>query len=277
MVSGALVLAALLVMVIGFNVRDTDEEPAPLQVLLMVEDDTGVFVLQLRLGAQKALGELGGDLSSEVVDLDGLRSAGDDWPGRGFSGALVYIEDDLLRQTALQMLDDRGIPVVVIGSWDGSHTAVCQDETQLGVLAANLAGDCKSVWMAGGSTQARLAASDALGDRLVTEDAFDVMDAANCIIALDQQAALELCERKRSGGWQCAMVAVDPGETRAEQLEQGIVQTMLLASPYATGYRAAADALWQRPDRLYGMPYFSVDEAHMYDAENVKLVFPLLD
>lgn len=277
MVSGALVLAALLVMIIGFNVRDTGEEPARMQVLLMVEDDTGAFMLQLRLGAQKALGEMGCELSSEVVGLEDLGSAGDEWPGREFSGALVYIEDTLLRQTALEMLDNRGIPVVVIGSWDGLHTAVCQDEVQLGALAAELAGDCGAVWMTGGSAEARRAAADALGNRLAARDGFDVMDEENCVVVLDGQTALELCESKRSSGWKCAVVAVDPGETRAEQLEQGVVQTMLLASPYATGYRAAAEALWERSPQLYCMPYFSVNGENMYDAENVKLVFPLLD
>lgn len=272
-----MMLAALMIMLVGFNWQESSVETARKPILLILEHDTGAFMLQLRLGVQQAVEELGSELAVEVLGPDGRLSSQRDWAEYEFSGAVVCAEDAAVRETALQMLDSLKIPSVVINNWDNRHNAVCHNEAQLGELAAELAAEFDSVCLVGGSDEARQSAENRLGSCVVLEQEFDFSDMDAAVIALDEAAALEFCRGKAEEGWQCALIAVDTGETRAGWLEQGTVQALMLASPYAMGYRAAMDVLWEYEPKRIDMPYFAVDESNMYEAQNVKLVFPLLN
>lgn len=270
-----MIFAALIIMIVGFNVPEGSDTPSLRPVLLLVEDDTGAFLLQLRLGAQQAVSELGCDLTVEVVSPgDQLET---EWLERQFSGAVVYIEEETLRQSVLNQLDAAALPAVVIGSWNGKHTAVRQNETHLGELAAELAQGYDSILLTGAGADARKAIDTALGAKIVSEAQFNANAPGSCVIALDEASALAWCQRKGAQNLSCALISVDPGETRAEQMNQGIAQAYVLSSPYATGYQAVSEALWQRAPQLYEMSYFSVLPQTMYNAENVKLMFPLLN
>ncbi len=277
MVSASMVLLALCVMLIGFNLPEERAAPIPGPVLLLSEDDTGAFFRQLRLGAQKAVGETGGELITEMVRAADLSHLTAEWWTRSYRGAVVYIEDNDLRQAVLDALDAMNLPVVLIGCWDGKHSAVCWDESDLGRQAAALAANAEKICVVGGSTGARDAALAALGTRATAWDGLDLASPAQAIVALDQASMLALCTQKAASGWQCALYGLDPGEMRVSVLEDGVAQALLFGSPYAAGYRAASEALATPGANLYSMAHFTVLPENMYDAQSVKLVFPLLN
>ena len=95
-------------------------------------------------------------------------------------------------------------------------------------------------------------------------------------MALDEETAVRLLQEKSEGQWTQPLILVNPGEGAASWLESGQVQAAVLPSPYATGYIAASQALWSENAQKYRAPAFIVTPENMYDAQNVKLVFPLL-
>ncbi len=275
--SASMVFLALLVMLVSFGMREKRAVPVPAPVLLLAEDDTGAFFRQLRLGAQKAVSEAGTELITEMIRADNLTRTAENGAIRSVSGAVVYVEDAALRQRMLDILDASGIPVVLIGCQDENHASIYWSDEDLGRCAAALASQAKAVYIAGGSESARRAAQETLGARAVAREALNFSSPEAAIVALDAATTLELCQEKTAAGWQCALYGVDPGESRVACLEEHAAQALLFASPYAAGYKAALEAVTAVWQPRQAMAWYPVWAQHMYDAQNVKLVFPLLN
>ena len=151
-----------------------------------------------------------------------------------------------------------------------------QDGAQFAALASGAAAKAERVLCLGGGKALRRATRSALRSRWLDAQPVDP-DADFCaVIALDEEAAARLVGEKAEGLWTQPLILVNPGEGAASWLESGQVQAAVLPSPYATGYIAASQALWSENAQKYRAPAFIVTPENMYDAQNVKLVFPLL-
>ena len=272
--AAVIVAAALLVMMVGFRTPQARKETAQQSVLLLVEDDTGAYFMQLQQGIRKALSERNCSLTTELALQSGRLST--EWQGREYSGALVFIEDEAVRRSALDAMAENRIPTVTIDSWDGLHSTVCQDETAQARLLADAVGGAERVYVCGGGETLRQSARIALGERFAEDGAPSAGE--NCAVAaLDSEAAQRLIEEKSAGLWDAPLIAVAPVELSAAWLESGLVQALVIPSPYAAGYIAASRALWSEDASEWKSPAFIVRPEDMYDAQNVKLVFPLLN
>ncbi len=276
-ISASMVLLALLVMLVSFGMKEERPVPAPAPVLLLTEDDTGAFFRQLRLGAQKAVSEGNTELITETIRADDLAQTCENGTLRSFSGAVVYIENEALRRRVLELLDAAGIPVVLIGCQVENHASIYWSDEDLGRCAAELASEAKAVYIAGGSENARRAAQETLGERAVSWETLDFASPDAAIVTLDAATTLELCQEKSASGWRCTLYGVDPGESRVACLEENMAQALLFTSPYAAGYKAALETVTAGWQPRQAMAWYPVWAQNMYDAKNVKLVFPLLN
>lgn len=269
----ALILAALCVMVLGLRVREEPAADVQRPVLLLTQEDTGAYFMQLRLGIQKALEEQNCTLTTQIVDPDAL--SGSLPGGLEYCGALIYVRDETLRREALQSARRQGVRAALIDAHEEGFPSVEQDAQQYAELAACASAKADRVICLGGGEALRKSAKSVFRSRWLDAGAAEL--GADCaVIALDGEAAARLVQERALGRWTHPLILVDPGEGASEWLESGHVQAAVLPSPYATGYIAASEALWSDGAQRYRAPAFIVTPENMYDAQNVKLVFPLL-
>ena len=273
-VSMALILAALCVMLVGLRAREESAPAAQRPVLLLTQEDTGAYFMQLRQGILKALDEQNCTLSTQIAEPAAMTDAL--WGGIEYRGVLIYIQDEALRRQALRSARGQGLPAALIDAHEEGVPSVEQDGAQFAALASGAAAKAERVLCLGGGEALRKATRSALRSRWLDAQSVDP-DADFCaVIALDEEAAARLVREKAEGLWTQPLILVNPGEGAASWLESGQVQAAVLPSPYATGYIAASQALWSENAQKYRAPAFIVTPENMYDAQNVKLVFPLL-
>ncbi len=279
------VLGALGLMWWGFAVSPrAPKAPAPPRALLLVEDDTGTYPMQLRKGLQEALQERGSSLRSERL---GDVVTGD---------PALYQEVDLVYllcaqpQRALSAMADAHPPVVVIGQETAGHVCVLADQEDGGWQAGlhlALTRPAKPVLLVGDElrplqAQRLRGALRGLGDYsaqvlpLAQALQADLGD-FSAVLALSGEATQALADLP---GAIPPLYGFDaPGEQVA-LLESGRLQGMVADNPYALGYLAGSMVdLARREDQTPFLrlgPMRLVTPDTLYDAENVKLMFPLL-
>ena len=267
-----LILAALCVMILGLRAQ---EEPAAAQrsVLLLTQEDTGAYFMQLRQGIQKALEEQDCTLTTQTVDPAAITDPL--WGGLEYSGVLIYIKDEALRREALRGVSRQGMRVAIIDAHEEGFPSVAQDEQRYIELAANASAHAERVICLGGESL-RKTAKAVFRSRWLAAATVSPETERCAVIALDGETAERLVREKADGLWAHPLILVDSGESTAAWLESGQVQAAVLPSPYATGYIAVSQALWNGNGKRYRAPAFIVTPENMYDARQVKLVFPLL-
>lgn len=277
-VSALLLISVLFLMLFGFDMPSTDTATPRNPVLLLVEKDTGAFVMQFRQGAQAAASEQGWELQTEVVSMADFQSDVLRFENRSFSGALLLVEDSALQKQALTRLADLGITAVLVDAIDSAYRCVATDKVQKAALAASYALPFDTVYLMGGDDAMQAAALAELSPRQVCLGGEIAPARQNaCVLALDEATAVALGLEKQSGRWQHPLICSDPGEdTRVTWLEDGTAQAMIFESPYAMGYEAAAVALWSDAPAAFLTASTLVTKETMYAPESVKLVFPLL-
>ena len=273
-VSLLLILTALCVMLLGL--RSQEESAAGIQrpVLLLTQRDTGAYFMQLRQGILKALEEQNCTLSTQIAEPAAMTDVL--WGGREYSGVLIYIQDETLRRQTLRSAREQGMPIALIDAHEEGVPSVEQDGAQYAALASGAAAKAERVICLGGSEPLRKAAKSVLRSRWLDAQSVDPGAASCAVMALDEETAVRLLQEKSEGQWTQPLILVNPGEGAASWLESGQVQAAVLPSPYATGYIAASQALWSENAQKNRAPAFIVTSENMYDAQNVKLVFPLL-
>ena len=107
-VSMALILAALCVMLVGLRAREESAPAAQRPVLLLTQEDTGAYFMQLRQGILKALDEQNCTLSTQIAEPAAMTDAL--WGGIEYRGVLIYIQDEALRRQALRSARGQGLP-----------------------------------------------------------------------------------------------------------------------------------------------------------------------
>lgn len=270
----SLILAAFCVMLLGLRAQESPPAAAQRSVLLLTQEDTGAYFMQLRQGVQKALEEQDCALTTQIVDSaaisDALRG------GTEYSGVLIYIKDEALRREALRAVSRQGLRAATIDAHEDGFPSVEQDVQQHVELAASASASAERVICLGGGEALRKAAKSVFRSRWLEAAAVSPEVTRCAVIALDDEAAARLVRERADGLWAHRLILVNPGENAAAWLESGQTHAAVLPSPYATGYIAAAQALWDEKGKRYRAPAFIVTPENMYDARHVKLVFPLL-
>lgn len=287
----ALICAALAAALIiwGFSADDSSRAPAQVQVqgaLLLVEDDTGTYLMQLRKGLQEAVQERGGTLS--VERLADLGTADRQTSYESFSALYLLSEKP---EDYLPALHGKGLPVIVLGKEVRGEVCVLPDEEAggkaLGEHAAALFPG-GNVLIIGDDRNDRealrlkgiIAGLSGLSRTLFAPDALDRVRIArpDVILALSDaslDAALTL--RGQDGP---PLFGFDAADARLALMESGELEGIAADDPYALGYIAGnlMDDIVENDGKPFVRlsPRRLVTRKTMYDAANVKLMFPLL-
>lgn len=268
----------LVVMLYGFRDGDGPAQGTAEKYALLIESDTGSFVMQLRKGMQQAAQEAGAQLA--------VYTAAEAEAEDGLSGVIIWLNDP---SEALSRF--AGIPTVVVGQTrDGAACVLSDDESagrQLMSRALSVS-DAESVALIlddadeHSAARGKGAEAAALGKPIITlrySDRLALPDGCNAAIGASLRATRELVRLKREGSFKGSVLGVDTGDDRVADLEDGLVDAMALDSPYAMGYLALLSARRQADGGQAESTLAAVLIAtrdNMYSAENIKQVFPLL-
>lgn len=286
--AGICLALSLLLLWWGFEEGPPAPEKGTDTVVLLVENETGAFLLQLKKGAQEAAAQQGIKVKTEVMTPDDLEVQAIRLKHEGVAAALVYAQHP---QGMLAALDGAGLTTVLIDQEEQGQAGVVPDQQQggalLGQAALGYGGDILLVRDAadGWQTQASqgfVARTPGAAVRQVAVDqglTAQEMARAGVVVALSPRATLACARLKQAEDLAVPLLGYDTGEDRVDMLESGRVQAMVFASPYAMGYRALGLSLV----RLQGegaqtltTEMVLITRENMYLAQHVKQVFPLL-
>jgi hypothetical protein len=260
------------------------------EVLLLVADDTGSFPMQLKKGLQEAVQSLGGRLSVET-----LAAVPPNAPDEAF---LPYDAVYLLTADPKALLDRlsglaipaillneeiRGENGVIFGEEEGAlqlglmalgqkysgslHILVDQDDPRQSLRLKGLMTAFEGHEMllhAPGSVQPKQ------------------LQNAVCIFALSGRMMEQAAAWKAAGvlPLNLPLYGFEGEDSRVRLMEEGLVQAVAVSSPYAMGYTAGNMLrLMQNGELKPSVSLVSlrlVTPETLYDADNVKEMFPLL-
>lgn len=298
----ACILLAILLMVYGFASPQTNGNTAKPVYALVLPEDIGTTVLQLRQGAQTAAAEQEVELRLFIAEQSS--AAGPQLSSFLQSIEALKVDAMILGECEGAILDEaariagaQGIPLVTL--WD--H----QSDASTLVVASNDGAQGRLLWEAyldageaaasvhvftdtGARSAARLAGfvAAAGGGKAVVHEVASGTDVKALADSLPPQSAVfaltaELTQAlAQAGQGRFSLWGMDTGDTRLSLLQNGWVRGLLMEMPYAQGYQAVSAAAAQAgntlQDALMESPSRVVTKETMYDSENVKLVFPLL-
>lgn len=260
--------ATVLLLIWGFGQGGSSpEQDAPLYALV-IETDTGSFLMQLRKGIGDAAAMAGASLTVVSRDdplpdrtqavllwLDSPQAWVDSHP----TSLPVYVIDGRARGCPSISMDDKAAVIALLNRaqklsaplavvTDGDSTRSLRRSTQAAALADMY--DCDLMdyqpgmaWPAGYQT----------------------------VVALSGRATAALAAQSENR----TLLGFDTGDSRATLLENGSVHTMALDKPYALG-GLAVQAAQAKSDGDATVTALLADKQNMYLPENVKQVFPLL-
>lgn len=275
------IMAAALILYIGFAWREAPPRPDEKSLLLVTDDDTGWFFLQLREGAQAACREQNALLRTIVVPAD---AACEPLHEAQASGVLLFLSSPQMRRKAEDCLKERNIPYrSVFGQ--GAY-AVRTDEKAGAQRLAGLIPANHTLAMVyakeDDTTRKRIeGAQSVLGSIVpikvdVTAPAPKELFFARACIAMDEAATIWMAEQKDEGRLPSSLLlfGYDTGSRRIQDLEKGTVYAMMMAAPYSLGHSASKSLMTGRDVPLpVGKP---VLKKTMFSSENVRLMFPLI-
>lgn len=253
---------------------DTARAGEARHVALLAADETGTFYMQLKQGARDAAENLNAALSVEIMDETDLSAQARALAQDGIETAIVYAEDETLAAEAAAALGGAGVASVTL-LWDAGDRAILPDVRADAQALADAALDagCVQALMVGDNADLAAAFAEVWTGEILTATDIDSADVrpGDCAVALTGEATK--AAMTRSAG--IPLFGVDTGETRAEDLETGKIDGLLLSRPYVVGYRAVEAALAGGTDDVYVSAKL-VTPATMYLPENVSIVYPLI-
>ena len=278
----SVVCAALAILLLYLSFRPAEAPaPAATEVFgLVIQSDTGTFVMQLQKGMQQAADELGVRLNvCGPQETEQLADA---------AGVALWLDDP---SATAQKLKSMGLPVVMVGSGLRNFVSVQGDDdnagTQLIRYALSQSSPDKVVLLlddedAHAATRGRSAMTWARAREariLDYQPGMELPKGCEIVVAASLRATKDMAERKKNGRFDGRVMGADTGDSRVADLENGLVSAMVLDSPYAMGYlalyRLKALATEGAADSALTSVLLATPE-NMYLAENVKQVFPLL-
>lgn len=292
-------VSAFTLMLWGFSVPAPKAGENVKQIVLIMEDDTGAFLSQLKQGAQSAANERGDKLITKVVKDDNLDAQLKSVKEAGAQAVILLCNTKAYAQALMDGCARLQLPLVCLDRISSGECSVLTDEYAAGAEVSRFAlskGSNRLIVLAeAGSAEAeRLqGALDTLKDVKVTQypyaqgvhlsdSALAALRDGAYLVTLGAQATRYAADCKKDGTIpkNVPVVGMDTGERRADDLEGGWVQAMLLPAPYAIGYvalqNAHALAAGQAAAAKVKIPGKLVTLENLYDPENVKLAFPLL-
>lgn len=285
------VAASLFLLLWGFNEPSNPETPPQKKYILLIEDDTGTFLMQLRKGLQEGAAQQDARLTVETAGKD-VRAQAADLATQGYSAALLLLSNPA---PMLEACVEAGVPTLVVEqSIRGQVCVLSNDETAGQLLmhrALTLSPDHSRVALltsdSDSHAKARGQGAEALGSRygvsiMPWPEDLAALAGYQVLVATDPAQTILLADAKKDGFLPASLLVlgVDTGDRRVTDLESGLIAAMAMDSPYAMGYQALekAQLLSQGdlPPSLHTVAPTLIDLKNMYLAENVKQVFPLL-
>lgn len=275
------IIAAALILYIGFAWQKTPPHPDEKSVLLMTDDDTGWFFLQLREGAQAACREQGAQLRTLVAPAD---TACDSLDAAQTNGVLLFLSAQHTRQKAEACLKQKGIPYRSV--FGQGENAVRMDEKAGAVRLAQLIPPNHKLSMVytreDETTRQRIEGAQSVLGSIVPRKVTPETGVPNelfffrACIAMDEAATTLIAEQKDEGRLPASLLlfGYDTGSRRIQDLENGTVYAMMLPAPYVLGYSAAKSlTTGKEAAPPAGKP---VLQKSVFSSENVRLIFPLI-
>lgn len=292
-------LLTVVLMVFGFSTPTANESSSKPVYALVLPEDIGTGVLQLRQGAQTAATEAGVELKTYIAE----QSSAIEPQLTAFLATVGQLEVDgiILGECPAAILEEaerialsKEIPLILLWNQDSlaAITVAGDDEAQGRLLAeacleqglpisaayAFLDGSARSAARLQGlmaTLGQELTVYQNLSQEEMTAMAGTIAE-GSAAFALTAEATRALAE---AGHGRFALWGMDPGDSRVTTLEEGWAEGLLMEMPYAQGYlavTAASKTKEARPETHVTAPSRVVTKDTMYLSENVKLVFPLL-
>ena len=241
---------------------------------LIIESDTGAFLMQLRKGM-------------EAADIPGARLSVITLPEEPpQADALFLLVSDPERWVRA---NSPTVPVVAIGeAADGCLSVTMNDEAALDALlrlAEEKSGGRPVLLVTDdGDARSRARSRQALNwadsaNARVVAYSDDLLWSQECGAAVGLSARATAALAALNPGGSRAVLGFDPGDSRVSLLESGAADTLALDKPYAMGYVAVQTAWQALHGQNPGNPTVEsllANADNMYLPENVKQVFPLL-
>lgn len=281
LISIACAAMSVLLLFLGFRTTESPAAGVTDEFALVIQSDTGAFVMQLQKGMQQAADELDARLTVYGSHQDAAQLA-------DAAGVVLWLDEP---SKMAQKLKSINVPVVVVGSGLRNFVSIQGDDDNAGTQLIRYAlsqsnpervvlvlddEDAHAVTR-GRSAMTWARAQDA---RIITYyTGMALPENCDIMVTTSLRATKDLAERKKNGQFAGRVVGVDTGDGRVGDLEDGLVSAMVLDSPYAMGYLALYQARTLATEGAADNVLTSVLLAtpeNMYLAENVKQVFPLL-
>ena len=260
---------ALLIMLYGLRVPKQDNVKVAISehYLLLSEKGTGSFYLQLRQGAEAAANE-----KSAIVDLENMQS----WnyselaskiKAKKFSGVIIYAENEALIPNMIALAKSANTPYVTV-LWNNQEVNNLQmDDFQAGVLLGEMVKGYDEIIIEGNNPE-RLEGLKSVFSNVIVNDASAITEKNIAYVGLSADATQDIIENYSGDCY-----GMDGGKNRSELLAQGKVKGLVCISPYSLGFEAIQAF---ESKKAIKVSYHAVLQEEMYDAKNIKLVFPML-
>lgn len=260
--------ATVLLLVWGFGQGGASKQQEASLYALVIENDTGPFLMQLRKGISDAAAMAGASLT--VVSRD------DPLPAQA-QAVLLWLDspqawvDAHPTQLPVYVIDGRARGCPSISMDDKAAVVALLSRAQK--LAAPLAviTDDDSTRSLRRSTQAAALAGIYNCDLIAYQPGMGWPEGYQTVVALSGRATAALAAQSGNK----TLLGFDTGDDRATLLENGTVAVMALDKPYALGGLAVQAAQARSADDV-AVTALLADKQNMYLPENVKQVFPLL-
>jgi len=289
-ISLACILAAIALFIWGFNLQHPEPEISENRYVLLIDNDTGAFLMQLRKGLQEAASIQGERVSVQSLSANVAAQAAE------FSASSVTAVILLLvnPEPMLLALSETGVPVVVVGQAIDGYVCVTGNDAGAGLVlldrALSMAAPSSVLIITDEEDPRSRVRVDSIQETLQQNQLLtlqwsdDVYIPAgfSVLVSMSRRSTRVLADGVASGTLPSDyhILGVDTGDNRALDLEGGLVSALVVDNPYAMGYialeKARLLANGNLPTSLYTCEMPLIDRQNMYLNENVKLVFPLL-
>lgn len=279
----ALLCAVAAAVVIAWGLGDPSQgSDAPkARVALVLARDTGTYIMKLKSGAQDAATDQQAELSIFVAQ----GALPEQVLSGGYTAVILDVESGIPMSDAQKALPD--VPLVSIGGMGGDYTVLPDPlgDGRLAAAAISIPAGGRVALLGGEAEPERLSgALSALSGMecltLAYREGGEVFEqiaslSPNAVIALTEQATLQAAEARSSGllPGNIALSGFAQGDAASELLESGALDALTVPVPYATGYQAVTAAMTQKSVTTGGR---AITLETLFDAENVAIVFPLL-
>lgn len=290
LISLVCLLGAMALLVWGFGEQQPDPAPAQSHYVLLIENDTGTFLMQLRKGMQEAAAMQGARLTVQAAFGD-PRAQAAELAKSDTTAALLLLSDPT---PMLAALSEVGIPALLVGATLRAQVCVITDDAKAGaelMQRALLMAEPTRILLVTDGEDAR-ARERTLGAAELSKQngiqTFAWMEGKplpqgfDCFVAMGSRVTQALASAKESGAlpMDALLLGVDTGDNRAKDLESGCVSALVMDNPYAMGFVAIEKARQLSQGLLVPSLHTCVpvliEPQNMYLSENVKMVFPLL-